>query len=210
MVDSVTFWNRIAEKYARTPIADMASYDYTIERTAAHLNPGDRVLELGCGTGTTALRLAPNVAEIVASDSAPAMLAVGRRKAAEQGVTNMYLVEAAAENPPEGPFDAVLAFNLLHLVDDLDASLAAIRDRLKPGGLFISKTFCVGTGRNSFKLYAIRLALPVMQLLGKAPPVRFLTEEQLDRAVIRAGFDLIEQDSFPAKDPRRFLVARRR
>ena len=38
---------------------------------------------------------------------APAMLAVGRRKAAEQGVTNMYLVEAAAENPPEGPFDAV-------------------------------------------------------------------------------------------------------
>ena len=210
MVDSTTFWNKVAEKYARTPIADMTSYDYTLERTAAHLKPGDRVLELGCGTGSTALRLAPDVAAIVATDIAPAMLAVGRRKAREQGVENVDFVEAPAKTPPEGPFDAALAFNLLHLVDDLDASLAAIHDRLKPGGLFISKTFCIGTGRNSFKLYAIRLALPVMLLLGKAPPVTFLTEAELDNAITRAGFDLVEQESFPAKDPRRFLVARRR
>lgn len=210
MVDSATFWNKVAEKYARTPIADMASYDYTLERTAAHLKPGDRVLELGCGTGTTALRLAPKVAGIVATDIAPAMLAVGRRKAAEQGVENVEFVEARAETPPQGTFDAVLAFNLLHLVDDLDASLAAIHDRLKPGGLFISKTFCLSKGRNSLKLTLIRLALPVMQLLGKAPPVTFSTEAQLERAITRAGFDLVEQESFPAKDPRRFLVARRR
>ncbi|SDE06669.1 class I SAM-dependent methyltransferase [Ruegeria marina] len=210
MVDSATFWDKAAEKYARTPIRDIPSYEYTLERTASYLRSDDRVLELGCGTGSTALRLAQNVDEIVATDIAPAMLAVGRRRATEQGVTNVHLVEATAENPPEGPFDAVLAFNLLHLVDDLDASLAAIRDRLKPGALFISKTFCIAPGRNSFKLHAIRLILPLMQLLGKAPPVRFLTEEQLDRAIIRAGFDLVEQDSFPATDPRRFLVARRR
>ncbi|MBB5050595.1 cyclopropane fatty-acyl-phospholipid synthase-like methyltransferase [Afipia massiliensis] len=52
------FWDRSSRKYAVSAIADQAGYERTLDRTRALLGPNDRVLELGCGTGTTALRLA--------------------------------------------------------------------------------------------------------------------------------------------------------
>ncbi|TMV03790.1 class I SAM-dependent methyltransferase [Ruegeria sediminis] len=202
------FWDGIAEKYARTPVRDMESYEHTLRRTASYLKSSDKVLELGCGTGTTALKLAPNVAEIVASDVSAGMLAVGARKAAEQSATNVSFVEAEAGNPPEGPFDAVLAFNLLHLVEDLDGTLAKVRNTLKPGGLFVSKTFCAPKN-GSLRYRFMRMVVPVMQVFGKAPFVRFMSEAELDAAIKRAGFEFVERDSFPVKDARRFVVARR-
>ena len=54
MVSSEAFWDGVADKYAKTPIPDEADYAYTLERVRAHLKPGDRVLEIGCGTGSTA------------------------------------------------------------------------------------------------------------------------------------------------------------
>ncbi|KUJ85343.1 ubiquinone biosynthesis protein UbiE [Ruegeria marisrubri] len=202
------FWDGIAEKYARTPIKDMDSYELTLRRTASCLTPSDKVLELGCGTGTTALRLAPSVAEVVASDVSAGMLAVGARKADEQKATNVRFVEAEAGSPPKGPFDAAMAFNLLHLVEDLDGTLSGISEVLKPGGLFISKTFCAQRA-GSLRYRVMRLILPVLQMLGKAPFVRFMAEEELDAAIERAGFEIIERDSFPATDARRFIVARK-
>ncbi len=207
-MDAVKFWDGIAAKYAKTPVSDMESYEYTLQRTASYLKATDRVLELGCGTGTTALKLAGYAAHITASDFSSAMLDEGRRKAAAQGVQNVSFELAGANAPPEGPFDVVMAFNLLHLVEDLDDALGVIRDSLKPGGLFISKTFCTPENGGSLKYFAIRAMLPLMQLLGKAPYVRLLPAAEWDRAVERAGFTLIERKSYPEKDVRRFLVAR--
>ncbi len=208
MTATAKFWDGIAEKYAKSPIKDLDSYERTLERTASYLEPADKVLELGCGTGTTALRLAGYVGHLTASDVSPGMLAVGRRNASETNVENVSFVEADASAPPPGPFDAVLAYNLLHLVDDLDTTLSGVHQVLKPGGLFVSKTFCT-SGSVSWKFRAIRLALPVMRMMGRAPFVRFMSESELDEAVTRAGFDLVERDSFPARDARRFLVARK-
>ncbi|MBE1285627.1 MAG: methyltransferase domain-containing protein [Rhodobacteraceae bacterium] len=209
MNSTARFWDGIAEKYARSPIKDQTSYAYTLERTASYLKSTDRVLELGCGTGTTALKLAGGVAEIVATDVSSGMIAVAHRRAKEQGTQNVTFESCPAETPPQGPFDAALAFNLLHLVEDLDATLQRARDSLKPGGLLISKTFCTPKGGASFKYRIMRVALPVMQFFGRAPFVRFISADELDRAVERAGFELIERESFPQTDARRFLVARR-
>lgn len=208
MTTTAKFWDGIAEKYARTPIKDMASYEHTLSRTASYLKTTDQVLELGCGTGTTALKLSPYAGHITASDVSEGMLTVGRKMAAEQKVGNVSFAVADAADPPAGPYDAALAFNLLHLVDDLEGTLTSIHDVLKPGGLFISKTFCAPEN-GSLRYRMIRFALPVMQLLGRAPFVRFMPGPELDRAVERAGFEIVERDSFPDRDARRFLVARR-
>ncbi len=209
MTATAKFWDGIAEKYARTPIKDVQSYEQTLERTASYIKPTDHVLELGCGTGTTALRLAGNAAAITASDASAGMLTVGRRNAAEKRIENVSFVEADANTPPAGPFDMVMAFNLLHLVEDLDLTLKKVHETVKPGGLFISKTFCAPTKGGSFKYRMIRLMLPVMQFFGRAPFVRFLSEPELDDAIENAGFRIIERDSFPATDPRHFVVARK-
>lgn len=53
----VRFWDKAARKYAAFPIGDEAGFERTLARTRALITPNARVLELGCGTDTVALRL---------------------------------------------------------------------------------------------------------------------------------------------------------
>lgn len=201
------FWDRIAQKYAADPIKDMAGYERTIARTRDWLSASHSVLELGCGTGTSALLLAPSVARIIGSDVSAAMVAIATEKASAQGCHNVSFVVGAADDAigDEGSCDAVLAFHLLHLVADRQAAFRQIRRLLKPGGLFISKTPCLAEMN-----VLIRLAVPVMRMIGKAPHVSFFTAEALEHDVAAAGFTVLERARHGSgrRDPRIFLVAR--
>ncbi|MGD9815525.1 MAG: class I SAM-dependent methyltransferase [Hyphomonadaceae bacterium] len=202
------FWNRMARRYAASPISDMAGYERTLEHTRRYLQSGHAVLEIGCGTGTTALKLAPHVARYVASDISPEMTAIGREKAAAGAHANLSFEVAAPEAPPwaEAAFDAVLAFNLLHLVKARTAALAGVHRVLKPAGVFISKTPCLGEANPIF-----RIAVPAMQAIGQAPYVAFFTARELEQEIEAAGFEIVERARHASrgKDSRPFLVARK-
>ncbi|MFW8635372.1 class I SAM-dependent methyltransferase [Cribrihabitans pelagius] len=209
MTADARFWNRIAPKYAKHPIRDRGAYEYALERTRSYLDEGAEVLELGCGTGSTAIALAPGVARITATDLSEGMLKVARERAAAAAVQNIRLHCCPVETAPTGPFDTVMAFNLLHLLPDLKAALAGIAARLKPGGLFISKTPCLGEARGTLKYRLFQVAIPLMRLAGQAPAhVGFLSVSALEAAVQRAGFRIIETGNYPADTPGRYLVAR--
>ncbi|MFN4010088.1 MAG: class I SAM-dependent methyltransferase [Pannonibacter sp.] len=200
------FWDRIAEKYARDPIKDMASYEYTLERTRSYLLPSDRVLELGCGTGSTALLLAPSVGHITATDFSPAMIDIARQKLKQADAPQNVIFQPSGPdgtNLPAARFDAVLAFNMLHLVHDLDAVLAQVASKLRPGGMFISKTVCLGDAS-----FIFRPLVGAMKLFGKAPHVSFLRQEALDRQIAAHGFRILETGNFPRKPPSHFVAAR--
>jgi ubiquinone/menaquinone biosynthesis C-methylase UbiE len=216
MQDTAKFWDGIAEKYAKSPIKDMDAYTYTVERTRSHLSGKDRVLELGCGSGSTALLLAPGVGEITASDVSPGMIAVGQRKAEAEGVRNIRFIAADVQDAglDNGPYDAVLVFNMLHLLPDLPKALDRVNAHLKPGGLFISKTICrpvPGSGWTRERMFFVLMmgVLPLMQLVGKAPFVRIGKIAELEAAITKAGFEIIETGNHPAQPPRRFIVARK-
>jgi ubiquinone/menaquinone biosynthesis C-methylase UbiE len=211
MIKAAAFWDRVAERYARSRIADLPAYLHTLEKTRGYLAPQDRVLELGCGTASTALELAGNVQDITASDISPKMIAIATRKAAEQGITNIRLIAGDVADPAlgPGPYDAVLAFNLLHLVDDLPGALAHIHALIRPGGLFITKTICLGDDGVPLKVRLFLHLIPLMRLFGLAPDVRFFSVEQFDASVRAAGFEIIEAGNFPASPPRRYIVARK-
>jgi len=206
MTDDARFWDRIARKYAARPIADETAYEATLARTRAHLTPGARVLEVGCGTGTTALKLAPDVAEITATDLSSEMIAIAREKAEAAGVTNVHFEVAALDAAPSvaGGYDAVLAFNLLHLMRDVPAAIRALAALVRPGGVVISKSACVGETGWLLR----RIALPVLTALGRAPSVTQLCAADVDDMVRRAGLDIVEAESFPGLAPTRFIVAR--
>lgn len=202
------FWDRIARKYAADRIKDMAGYERTLERTRGLLRSADTVLELGCGTGTTALALAPGISRIVATDVSSEMIAIAREKALAQGCRNAEFAAAVAGRAPQpdGAFDAVLAFNLLHLIADRFSMLSDVHRLLKPGGLFVSKTPCISE-MNPF----IRLAVPVMRRIGKAPFVAFFSALKLEREIAGAGFAIIERARHGSarRDARIFIVARK-
>ena len=92
------FWDRMARKYAASPISDMAGYERTLERTKHYLKPDFTAFEFGCGTGTTALNLAPCVAKLVATDISSEMVTIAREKAAAQGQTNIEFAVGAPDS----------------------------------------------------------------------------------------------------------------
>jgi SAM-dependent methyltransferase len=140
------FWNRTSRKYAAGAIADQAGYERTLDRTRVLLGSGDKVLELGCGTGTTALRLAGAVQDYLATDISAGMIAIANEKRAAGPIPTLAFRTATAEalTPDTVQFNAVLGFNYLHLVRDLPGTLRRIHVLLAAEGLFISKTPCVG------------------------------------------------------------------
>lgn len=202
------FWDREARKYAASPIEDLGGYERTLERVKLLLRASDRTLELGCGTGSTALRLAPFAGDYLATDLSPGMITIAQEKLAQSPIPRLRFAVASAEDTAtEADFDVVLAFNLLHLVPDLDATLAGLAARLRPGGLFISKTACI-TELNVF----IRAALPLMRWVGKAPTnVKVFDEARLIDAIRRAGLEIesVERHGTLGGDVRAFVVARR-
>jgi 2-polyprenyl-3-methyl-5-hydroxy-6-metoxy-1,4-benzoquinol methylase len=203
---SAKFWNRLAPRYAKKPVADEAAYAATLDRVRAHLGPEDSVLELGCGTGTTALALAGSARTILATDYSERMIAIATAKARASGVENVEFRTTTVEDAAleRSSFDVVMAMNLLHLVEDLGAFLQRAHELTRPGGLFVSKTPCVGE-----QGLLLRMVIPVMRALGFAPYVSFVTEASLTADIREAGFDVIETGMYPEKSRSFFVVAQK-
>ncbi len=203
------FWDRAARKYAADPIADMAGYETTLRRVQVLLSTGHEVLEIGCGTGTTALRLAPFVKHLLATDVSAGMIAIAQEKLAAQPVPRLSFAVADADAPVAGhsACDVVLAFNVLHLASDLDQTLAHAVQALRPGGLLISKTPCIA----ELNPLITHLALPLMRAVGKAPHVLIFNGEALQSAFTRQGLEIVsvERHGTRGKDIRVFIVARK-
>lgn len=202
-LNHVGFWDALAERYAKQPVADPGAWDTTLGRIRHYLKPTDRVLEIGCGTGSSALKLADAAADYVATDFAPEMIRIARGKAEDVEGLRFEVADTRLEGM-DGPFDAVVALNLLHLVDDLDASLKRAHEVLDTGGLFISKTPCLA------RMWYIWPVIKAMQLLGKAPSLLYFTARGFDQRIRDAGFELIEVAEHNKGQRGHFVVARKR
>ncbi|WFU35009.1 class I SAM-dependent methyltransferase [Bradyrhizobium brasilense] len=200
------FWDQAARKYAARPIAAPAEYERTLDRTRALLKSGDRVLELGCGTGTTALRLAGDVESYLATDISAEMIAIANEKHAKTPIRGLTFRVATADTTA-GPFDAILGFNYLHLVRDLHGTLCRIHALLVADGVFISKTPCVGEMNP-----LVRLVLPAMRAIGMAPHAGVFTSERLREFLNAGGFEIVAAENHATKgdDHRPYIVARKR
>ena len=103
------------------------------------LEPGERVLDLGCGAGTDSLVAAQMVApegHVTGIDMTPEMLAKGRAAAAEMGQDNVEFVEGEAERLSfaDGSFDVVISNGVIDLIPDKDAVFSELFRVLEPGG----------------------------------------------------------------------------
>ena len=135
-------WNRISQLYLREVDARFAPVVENVVRRA-DLKPGQRVLDLGTGTGSVAMRAAALVGSagrVTGVDISPEMLAVTRQRLVESGHSNVDLREGSAEQLPagEGTFDAVLASLSVMYVIDRAAAAREIRRVLRPGGRFVA------------------------------------------------------------------------
>ena len=125
------FWNLLAKNY------DDEVGKQTTKLTKEYLRKNDTVLDYGCARGAYTIALAGDVKEIRGIDISPKMIELAKKK------TKDISFEKATIFDINEKYDVVLAFNLLHLLEDTEKVVQKIDEILKPGGRFISATPCM-------------------------------------------------------------------
>lgn len=205
MNPSSKFWDRIADRYSKKPVADEASYQKKLEVTRTYLRPDMEVLEFGCGTGSTAITHSPYVKHIRAIDISSKMLEIARGKAVLGGIENVTFEQATIEDVsvPDHSLDVVLGLSILHLLDNKEEAIAKVHRMLKPGGVFVTSTACLGDTMKFFKVIA-----PVGTLLGLMPLLKVFTTDELVASLTAAGFEIDHQWQ-PGRGKAVFIVAKK-
>jgi ubiquinone/menaquinone biosynthesis C-methylase UbiE len=208
VTDNAAFWDGIAEKYAKQAVANPGAFDAKIAITKSRMKATDVVLDIGCGTGSLALRLAGSAAEVHGLDISSEMIRIANGKARAQDVDNVTFHTGSFDETFRAfeaeSLDGICAYSLLHLVDDRSAALAQIFRLLKPGGFFISSTVCLG---ESWVPYGVLIG--AMRLIGKAPMVKIFEKRTLEDEIREGGFVDLSQPDVGAKGDIAFVVAKK-
>lgn len=205
MSNDTKFWDKMAQGYAKSAIADEASYQIKLAKTQEYFNADSEVLEFGCGTGSTAITHAPHVKHILATDISANMLEIGEAKAKVAGLENITFQKTSLEalDAPDGSYDVILGMSILHLLRDRRDAITRSFDLLKPGGVFLSSTICMGN-----RMWWMAPLVGIGQMLGMLPVLKFFTTSQLVKSLTDAGF-VVEHQWSPDKSQTAFIVARK-
>jgi ubiquinone/menaquinone biosynthesis C-methylase UbiE len=205
MNQSAKFWDKIAKRYSKRPVADEASYQEKLRVTRTYFRPDAEVLEFGCGTGSTAINHSPYVRHIHAIDISSKMIEIAQEKADEGKVSNVTFEQSTIEgvSVPDQSLDAVLGLSILHLLENKEGAIAKAHRMLKPGGVFVTSTTCLGDSMKFFKLIA-----PVGKLFGLMPLLKVFTTGELSASLTDAGFEIDHQWQ-PGKGKAVFIVAKK-
>jgi len=205
MVDSARFWDRMAKRYSKIPIADEATYEKKLQVTRDYFSPDMEVFEFGCGTGSTAILHAPHVKHIQAIDISSNMIEIAQSKADTENISNITFQCSSMHefNASDHSFDAVLGLNVVHLLQDMDEVFVRAHKMLKPDGVFVISIPCVGVMIPLFKIIA-----PLGRFLGLLPMIRDLSVDELESSLKRAAFD-IDYRWEPDSKKSAFIVAKK-
>ncbi len=197
------FWDRIANQFDK----QAGHFEKPpVERSKKYMNAADVVLDYGCATGTTAIEIAANVKKIYCIDISSRMIDAAKRKADEFGIKNIDFVKSEIfdDRFKKESFDVILAYNILHLLEDPVSNLQRINELLKPGGLIISVTACMG------EKTLLRLLLFLLMKTGLVPNMKFFKTTDLEESISDANFQIVEKESLNNSPQEHFIVAKKK
>lgn len=206
--EAPAFWNRRSEVFDKQVLSVYENaYRKTVKRSAAFLKKEDRVFEIGCGTGVATIPLSKYVKEITATDISENMIQKAREKAKNQSKDNIIfrtgeLTEMEVE--PES-YDVVAAYNVLLYMKNQEEVLKKVYEVLKPGGIFLSATDCLG--RNLSKDSVKKFWKSKLHLM---PYVAFDTPISLMRKIQKNGFEVLEIVNLHKNPPNIFIAAKKK
>jgi SAM-dependent methyltransferase len=153
--------------------------------------PGDRVLELGAGTGQQTLRLAPDVRSVLAIDASADSLAVVDAAAPDNVTTLVGRFDDLATEPCAGRFERALSCYALYYPDDQERVIGRVHELLEPGGVLF---FCGPSVENNRELRVLHFGMAGEDLPGPTPAQRFMATDA--PAWCRARFATVEEFAF--------------
>lgn len=207
---SEMMWNQLAKNWDKPGVSLGANDLKIIETTKKYLNPGSVVLDYGCATGSIALEIASMANAVHGIDISSNMVEIAKSKADERNIKNVGFARAAIfdESLGQESFDVILSLNILHLVENPAQVLDRVNQLLKPGGIFISSTPCLG--EKTFLSVLMNIPIFLLSRVGVIPSIAFFSASSMTAAITNAGFQMIEQQDLSVRPLREcFIVARK-
>lgn len=202
------FWNKMSHNYDFQVNSKYAqTYDETIKITQKYLKNSAVVLDLGCGTGITTIKLAADVKKIDAIDISENMIDIAKSKADKHGLSNIDfgVLDIYNEKLKKGSYDVIMAFNILYFIKDLNKLLYRVNELLKPDGIFISSTDCLGEKQT--------LTIMIQSLLSKMgliPYIKKLRISELKEMIAANNFSIVETHNLYDSPPNYYIAAKRK
>nr|WP_320026363.1 class I SAM-dependent methyltransferase [uncultured Acetobacterium sp.] len=190
----VEFWNLMAVKYDNL---GLPYYANEVRGVSPYLKPDDVVLDLGCATGIFSMEVASHVKAVDGLDVSPKMIEAAKRNAEINGVRNVFFHEGTlCENDLSSrSFDKILAVDVMQYILKPDIAMNRVNSLLKPGGLFIQETVCMGQ-----RLTASFESIYKNCRKGVIPYMNFFTIKELIALTNEAGFEILMHKELPNKN----------
>lgn len=201
-----SFWDRRAKKFNEKAQED-DSYTRVVGVLAKYLQEDDTVLDYACGTGVVSFKIAADVKEVHGIDTSAGMIDLAKAKAREAEVDNVQFSRRTLFDDKLNieSYEVVLALNILHLLEDARQAIQRVSDLLKPGGLMVSVTPCLGEAG-----FIARTFLPLISKVVALPYLRKFTVSELTDLVQDGGFHVLESEVLDGTILSWFVVTRKR
>jgi len=203
MTKSEKFFDKVSSKSKPEPNRTASKI---IESSKEFLEKNKYVLDFGCGSGAITNKLAKEVKAIDAIDISSGMLEFAQKHAEENAITNINYRQVSIfdEDFKEETFDVILAFNVLHYIEDMPSHVVRINSLLKPNGIFISSTACMKEKRS-----LIRYLVSFLSKMGVVPKMISYKKERLETLIKNGNFEMIKSEKI-SKLPEYFIVMKKR
>ena len=187
-------WEKIAANYDKSSKFEEA-YKLSIEKSKKVLESDYRVLEIACGTGIISLGIADKVNSVVGVDISPKMISIAKEKAIRLSVNNadFQIADGYYLQYKDNTFDAILLFNVVHIVKEPDTILTEAYRLLKPNGYLITATDCYSEPVSFLK--NINVLVPkIMKQLGIINYLSYFSKKDIISLLKQNKFSIVEDD----------------
>lgn len=210
MDKSERFWDKMAKHQDKDINRFKQAHIKTLESTKKFLNADAIVLDFGCGTGIKTLEIARHVKKIYGIDISAKVIEIAKEKAARYKIMNVDFAQATLhdERYKKESFDIILAFNMLHLFKDNRPIMQRIAEILKPGGLFISISSCLGEKMALLTKLQFYLFL-IPSKMGLTPYIKIFKFYELENLLSNEDLQIIETEIFYDRLSGYFTVAKK-
>ena len=200
------FWDRIAKNYDIQVNEDDQTAIKIIELTKKYLHKDDILLDFACATGKFTFEISDSVKEIHGIDISSEMIAIAKRNAEESNIDHVHFAQTTIfdERYKKESFNLILAFNILHLLEDPGPVMQRINELLKPGDVFISATACMGKSKSFLQLF-----LWPLSKIGIVPYLNFFKPSELEDLIVNAKFEITETETLTSSLMNYFIAAKK-
>jgi len=205
------FWDKQATRYDNSERQFESVTKEIIAKTKNYLDKSDNVLDFGCATGTKTIALADSVNHIHGLDISTEMIREAIKKKDEANILNISFSQGTLfeDDFEKASFDKIIAYAILHLLEDSEKLIRRIHELLKPGGLFISTTACMKDKmaiKNKLQFIVIRF----LKRLGIFPlHLNLYTFFDVEKLIEHQNFQIIEAEKLFHGLTASFIVARK-